>query len=199
MAVATLGKLFSIFGAGLAIMLVLLPSCAYKLKSTRRQLPGGYQKIAVPVFKNKSQEPGVEVALTNALIQQFHRSQVTQLVDSNLAEVKAMGTIESITYQAKDPKEGGGGASPYLAKGVVLSATYVVVMKVNLTLVRQSDQQILWSGNFRGESSYAAPQVTLSTVNTVNPLYNLSARRQNIEGIALDLMVEAHNQMTESF
>ncbi|MBK7962677.1 MAG: hypothetical protein IPK04_16670 [Bdellovibrionales bacterium] len=102
-------------------------------------------------------------------------------------------------FQAKDLKEGGAGSAAYLAKGVVLASNYGVVMKVHIKLVRQSDQQILWSGDFRGESSYPAPQVTLSTVNTVNPLYNLATRRQNIEGLALDLMTEGPNRMTESF
>jgi TolB-like protein len=179
-------------------MLVFLPSCAYKLRSTRRQLPGGYQKVAVPMFKNKSQEPGIEVSLTNALIEQFHKSQRAYLMESNLAEVKAMGTIESVAFEAQGPREGGDSSS-YLAKGSILATAYRVVMKVSLTLVRQSDQQILWAGSFRGETSYQPAQVTLSTVNTVNPLYNLSARRKSIDGLAGDLMTEAHNKMTESF
>lgn len=185
------------FFAGM-IFLLLTTSCAYTLKSTRRQLPGGYKKVAVPIFKNKTQETGIEVAFTNALIQEFHRSQAVQLTEANLADVKAIGTIQSISYEPQGKREGGDSA-PYLPRGAILATGYRVVLMVHLALLRQSDQQILWAGDFRGESTYSAPQVTLSTVNTVNPLYNLSARRQNIDGLANDLMAEAHNQMTESF
>ena len=183
------------FALGLAI---LLSSCAYKLKATQRQLPGGYQTVAVPVFKNKTQETGIEVSFTNALIKQFHKSEVAHLSESNVADVVAMGTIEALTYEPQGPVQLGDKA-PYLPKGTVLATSYRVLMTVSLNLVRQSDKQVLWSSSFKGETSYSAPHVTVSSVNTVNPLYNLSARRQYIDDLAQDMMTEAHNQLTESF
>ncbi|MNY58066.1 hypothetical protein D3C86_1943590 [compost metagenome] len=68
-----------------------------------------------------------------------------------------------------------------------------------MKLVRQADGTELWSGSFSGERTYVAPQVTLAGVNSVNPLYNLSARRQNIDIMANDIMTEAHDRITENF
>jgi hypothetical protein len=70
---------------------------------------------------------------------------------------------------------------------------------VTVKVVRQADGTELWAGSFSGERTYAAPQVTLAGVNSVDPLYNLSARRQNIDLMANDLMLEAHDRITENF
>jgi hypothetical protein len=56
------------------IYLGLLTGCAYRFGNVSRSLPGGYKYISIPVFKNKTQETGIEVGFTNALIQEFDRS-----------------------------------------------------------------------------------------------------------------------------
>ncbi|HRO68381.1 MAG TPA: hypothetical protein PL182_12500, partial [Pseudobdellovibrionaceae bacterium] len=63
----------------------------------------------------------------------------------------------------------------------------------------RSDSEVVWEGRFRGERTYAAPQVHMAGVNSVNPLYNLSARRQNLDVLAQEMMIEAHSRMTENF
>lgn len=45
------------------LFMLLLASCAYRLGSPDRGLPGGYRQVYIPMFKNMSQEPGIEVAL----------------------------------------------------------------------------------------------------------------------------------------
>lgn len=169
----------------------LLSGCAYRLGSPDRSLPGGYRQVFIPVFKNRSQEPGVEVAFTNHLIQEFERARIGRIVEADQAEVIAEGTIESVTYspQAFGPQ----------ITGANLATHYQILIRVNLVLRRNSDKSILWQGNFGGERTYMAPQVLAAGINTVNPLYNLSARRQNIEVAAADMMSEAHDRITENF
>lgn len=169
-----------------------MSSCAYRLGSPDRSLPGGYRQVFIPIFKNKSMEPSVEVAFTNNLIQEFERAKIGRIVDSNQAEVIAEGTIESITYRAS-----GITANPNTQAN--LAAQYQILVVANLTLRRSSDKSILWQGTFNGERTYVAPQVTATGINTVNPLYNLSARRQNIEVVAASMMAEAHDRITENF
>lgn len=173
----------------------MLSGCAYKLKGTQRQIPGGYQTISIPVFVNSTQETGIEVNFTNAITQQFHRSKVADLVDDSFADVKVLGVINSLSFEPQGKKD----SAPMLPKGTILATEYRVVAGVTLSLVRSSDRQILWTSSFRSETTYSAPQVTASVVNTVNPLYNQSARRQAIESLSQDMMAEAHNLMTESF
>ena len=172
--------------------------CAYHVGSGARSIPGGYKQISIPVFKNKTQEVGIEVGYTNALVQEFHRSRIARIVDNSLSEVAIIGQIESVQFIPR-AKRVADGKTTYLPDSTVLAAEYQILMNVTVKLVRQADGTELWSGNFSGERTYAAPQVTLAGVNSVNPLYNLSARRQNIDIMANDMMVEAHDRITENF
>lgn len=182
----------------LVLGLGLLPSCAYRLGQGPRSLPGGYRQISIPMFKNKTQEVGVEAAFTQALQEQFLRSKVAEVVDEGKAEVRVEGAIVDITYLPENRVESDPNSS-YLPSGTVVATQYRVLTKVDVKAVRRSDGEVLWSGTFKGERTYAAPFVTLSGVNSVNPLYNLSARRQNLEAMANDMMVETHGRMTENF
>lgn len=168
-----------------------LTGCAYRLGSPDRSLPGGYRQVFVPIFKNRSLEPGIEVSFTNALIQEFERAHIGRIVEANQAEVIAEGTIEGVSYSPAGLSTKKTGAN--------LAAQYQILIRVNLVLRRNSDKSILWQGVFGGERTYVAPQVLASGINTVNPLYNLSARRQNIEVVAADMMSEAHDRITENF
>jgi len=164
-----------------------------------RSIPGGYRQISVPVFKNKTQETGIEVSFTNALIQEFQRSRIARVVDNSLSEVAVVGSIDNIQYLPGSPRKAGEASAPYLPNGTVIASEYRILMTVTVKVVRQADGTELWSGSFSGERTYAAPQVTLAGVNSVNPLYNLSARRQNIDVMANDIMTEAHDRITENF
>ncbi len=181
------------------ILSLLLSGCAYRLGPGTRSIPGGYKQISVPVFKNKTQEAGIEVAFTDSLIQEFQRSRIARVVDNALSEVAVVGTIDSIQYLPGAKRVAGDSASPYLPNGTVIASEYRILLSVTVKVVRQADGIELWSGSFSGERTYAAPQVTLAGVNSVNPLYNLSARRQNIDVMAYDIMAEAHDRITENF
>lgn len=176
-----------------------LVGCAYRLGSGTRSLPGGYSQISVPIFKNKTQETGVEVGFTNALLQEFLRSKAGQVVDEPKAEVRVEGEITSITYTPESPVTRDTPAGRFLPKGAVLASRYRILTDVSLRVVRRSDSEVVWEGRFRGERTYAAPQVHMAGVNSVNPLYNLSARRQNLDVLAQEMMIEAHSRMTENF
>jgi TolB-like protein len=182
-----------------AVTALFSTGCAYRLGSANRSIPGGYKQISIPVFKNKSQEVGIEVAYTNALTQEFQRSRIARIVDNSLSEVAVIGQIDSVQYIPGAKRVAGDSAAPYLPDGTVIASEYRILVGVTVKLVRQADGTELWTGNFALERTYAAPQVTLAGVNSVNPLYNLSARRQNIDIMANDMMIEAHDRITENF
>lgn len=171
-----------------------MTGCAYRLGSPDRTLPGGYKQISIPVFKNLSQETAIEVYFTNSLIQEFERSKIARVVEPNLAEAVLEGEIESVTYTPSGQNQGGA-----LPTGAVLAAQYQILITAKITVKRNSDKSILWTGTFNGERTYIAPQVLNAVINTVNPLYNLSARRQNIQSLASEMMQEAHDRITENF
>jgi hypothetical protein len=164
-----------------------------------RTVPGGYTQVSVPVFKNKTQEVGIEVGFTNSLIHEFQRSRIARVVDNSLSEVSVIGTIDHVDYLPVSKLAAGDSAALNLPLGSVMASEYRILLTVTVKVIRQADGTELWKGSFSGERTYAAPQVTLAGTNSVNPLYNLSARRQNIDLMAVDLMSEAHDRITENF
>lgn len=176
------------------VFLFSLSACAYRFGNADRSLPEGYRQVNIPIFKNYSQEPSVEVLFTNALIQEFEKSKFARVTEPAQSEVFIEGAIKSINYLGTNRRTEGS-----LPSGTVLAASYDIQLVVSVTVRRHSDKSILWQGDFTRSRSYSAPQVTLAGVNTVNPLYNLSARRQNLEILANDVMAEAHDRITENF
>lgn len=180
-------------------MALSVPGCAYHFGKTGRTLPGGYKYLSIPIFKNKTQEPGIEVAFTNAMIQEFERSRIAKVTSESLSDVKLVGELLTIQYIPVAQRFQGDGSDPYMPLGTVLNTNYRILITAKVHLVRQADNSEIWVGQFTGERTYVAPQVSIAGVNSVNPLYNLSARRQNIESVAGDMMSEAHDRITENF
>ncbi len=176
------------------LFMLLLASCAYRLGSPDRGLPGGYRQVYIPMFKNMSQEPGIEVAFTNALIQEFESAKIARVTDAAQAEVIVEATIEKAQTSPS-----GDFIDESLPTGVLTADSYAIAVEVGITLKRSSDRSVLWKSSFVGNKSFSASKVTVAGVNSVNPLYNLSAKRQNIDQLAATMMSEAHDRMTENF
>ena len=177
---------------------LILSSCAYRLGVKGRSLPGGYNQVEVPVFENSTHEPGIEMSFTNSLINEIAKNQVAAVRNEGQAPVVLRGDIKSVEYKPTSPIQKGDKA-PLLPDGAVLATGYRVIVAVNLRLIEKASGKLLWTSDFISESSYTAPKVEVARVNTVNPLYNLSSRRRVIDTLAQQLMVEAHDRMTENF
>jgi hypothetical protein len=145
------------------------------------------------MFKNLTQEVGIEVSFTNATIDELLKSRVASL--NPHAEVDVQGIIESVRYLPS-------GKTPVTKIGsdeVNLAAEYSVVIVIDMTVKKRNDDQVLWTGKFTGERSFSAAQIKAPIINSANPLYNLSARRRNIAELAQDMVAEATDKMTENF
>jgi hypothetical protein len=174
-------------------------SCAYHAGFGDRRIPGGYQLVSVPVFKNSTDETGVEVYFTNAIIREIERSKVARVVDKSQAQVVIEGTIEFVRYVSTNQVKQGPNAPLEMPAGTVLTTEYRILVKTMIRVRRLSDQVVIWQGDFNGERSYLAPKVLANVLNSADALYNHSARYQNINLMAVELMSEAHNRMTENF
>lgn len=180
-----------------SLILTLVTGCAYQLGTSNRGVPGGFRTVAIPVFKNRSQEVGVEVPFTNALKLEFERTHSARVVDERDSEVIVEGAIDSIDYRPIASQTSAG--LPTLPAGAVLATSYLIDVTSTMTLRQKSNGKVLWTGQVKQQKTYTAPQVATSVVNSVNPLYNLSSRRANLDVMATDMMTEAHDRMTENF
>ena len=180
------------FCAWMAIVFTMT-SCSYRVGYRHRQLPGSSAQVAIPVFKNRTQEVGMEIYFTNELRQQFARSRVARVVDRDVAPVILEGVVEFVDYKTQ------GYSSKDLPGDSVITSKYAIDIRVHLMLRRNSDQKVLWESYFNGVRSYDSPRIGREVVNSANALYNHSARHSNIAQMAQELMVEAHDRLTERF
>jgi hypothetical protein len=179
----------------LMILALLASACAYHFGNYGRALPKGYKLVSIPTFDNKTAETGVEYYFTQAMIHEIERSRIGTVTAKKQAQVVLEGAITDLKYIAETPSTGFG----TLPEHAQLSKGYRILIDTQIHIRRLSDDKILWSGKFSGETRYAAPQVTEAGINTVNPLYNHSAHHQNIRSLANDMMAEAYDRMTENF
>lgn len=182
-----------------AVFAATMSGCAYRVGDFDRQIPGGYRTIAIPVFKNKTMEAGIETYFTNAVIREFQRGRVGKVVSKNDAQTTLEGSIDSITYRVSSQVEAGTPDTLGLPSNTILNTEYRIVLVTSIRVRRNSDEKVLWEGSFNGERSYLAPRIGAPSVNSANAIYNQSARNQNIATMASELMIEAHNRITENF
>lgn len=185
----------------LSAFMLALHGCAYRFGYVQRDLPGGYKEVAIPVFKNMTSQVAIESAFTSELINQFNRSQVATVVSAARAPATIEGQITSIKFVHGGQVDGNhpGDSQVRNPSNTVLTLEYRVLVNATIILRRNSDQKIIWQGPFSSESIYSAPQVGIPIANSVNPLYNNSARVELIGRMAKDMMAEAHDRMTENF
>lgn len=177
----------------------LASSCAsYQWGEKGRQIPGGYQTISVPIFKNDTHETGAETYFTNAMIEEVSRSRLGRLQVKDHAAVVLEGVIHKIEYRPESTVTAGNLAFP-LPNKTVLNVAYRVYATVGIVLRRTSDQKIIKSFQVALDRPYQGSKIGTEYLNSANALYNQSTRMQNLQLIAADLMAQAYDQMTENF
>jgi hypothetical protein len=198
-------KPMKIYRALLGLTLLLattLTSCSYKLGVKDRRFPGGYEFVSVPVFKNRTQETSAELYFTNQLIEELRRSRLVTITSKSEAQVVIEGTIKSITYlQTSQTQASSKAGDPgnFLPGSTILNTQYNIDVVVEIVARRTSDEKIIWQSRFENTRPYTAPQIGLVSLNGSNSVYNNSAHYQNIEALAVDMMAEAHDRLTENF
>jgi hypothetical protein len=129
----------------------------------------------------------------------MERAGVGRITNKSEAQVVLEGTVDSISYVPSNQVKNDADAGSFLPPNTILNTEYRILLTTTLRLRRNSDQSVIWEASFSGERSYLAPKIGAEALNMSNATYNHSARYQNIQLIAADLMVEAHDRLTESF
>lgn len=77
-------------GLGLALAALLLAGCGY---GTRGSLPDHIKTVAVPIFKNRTLEPGVESAITSGVVNAFSSGGRVKVVPVDEADAILQGEV----------------------------------------------------------------------------------------------------------
>ena len=82
--------------AGILVLAVLLAACGYQFRGKQNNLPSDVKSIAIPVFKNRTNEIRIEQIFTDAVIFQFTRSQMVRVVSVGQADAVLSGTVDRV-------------------------------------------------------------------------------------------------------
>ena len=139
----------------------------------------------------------VEPLFTDALIRRFERSQVAHVISQDDSPVILNGTIikvETIGGAAENSRN-----ITSLPGDAVLITDYRIRVTTSVILKRKSDEKVIWQGSFANEKVYRSPRIGTAVVNSADATYNQSARIQAIAPLAEEMMVEAHDRITENY
>lgn len=112
---------------------VLVSACGYQFGG-QGNFPKGVQHIFIEVFENRTSKTGIERIVTNQLIFEFTRQREKSLAGSaSKADAILKGVVRTIRTQT-------------IARiGTEVASQREVVMTVDLMLVNQNGDQILWT------------------------------------------------------
>ena len=126
------------------MLLLILAGCGYQLQGRNDRLPGEVRTLYVQLMENRTLEPFLENAVTNAVVERFARNHHMEIVeDRNQADAILSGTIthyrnHSISYNRTD------NIAEYRSE-IVLEAG----------LRRAKDAVVLWKGSVKWAEEYS--------------------------------------------
>ncbi|MCB2227523.1 MAG: hypothetical protein KQH53_12670 [Desulfarculaceae bacterium] len=161
------------------ILAVLVAACGYEFRGKQNNLPSDVRSIAIPVFKNKTNEIRIEQIFTDAVIFQFTRSQMVRVVSEGQADAVLSGTVERVEI-----------VDVALTSGDTSRQRRITIW-VNAKLVRKKDGKVLWQNKSLWQN--ATYNVSSSTTATE------SNKRAAITALAKTMAQTLHDSVFENF
>jgi hypothetical protein len=126
-------------------LLITLLGCGYQVPGKDASLPGGVQKLYLPLFVNRTAEPRLENLLGNRVSEVFARNaSISQVEKRERAEAVLEGIISSYTNQAL----------AYDKNDDI--SEYRATMVIDVALRQVADGRLLWQGKLSWSSEYLA-------------------------------------------
>jgi len=135
----------------LVLAALILGGCGYSLRGS---LPGHIKTVAVPVFKNRTSEPGVETMLTGAVVDAFSTNGRLTVVGAEKADSILEGEV--IGYQVL--------SIAYDPKANVQQYRLVVTMNLRFRDVKR-DEMIFEQQNLQERSDFRTLGVVAQTIS----------------------------------
>ncbi len=125
----------------LIFCLILLVACGYQMVGKETHVPPGVNSVAIPTFKNKTFEPGIEISFTQAFLTEFIQDRRVKVV----SRAEADSTLEGVVTDFRTY------AVAYDRSGFVLQ--YQIGVTVNLALKDRAGK-VLWEEKNLGETQW---------------------------------------------
>jgi outer membrane lipopolysaccharide assembly protein LptE/RlpB len=124
--------------------------CGYTVRGT---LPPHINTIAVPIFRNRTQEPAVESLITRAVVEAFSTNGRLRVVRSEEADAILDGEIV------------GFGVTPIAFDQNANARLYRLVVAVNLSLRDQREKTVLFRQAVREQADFSVQNVVSLTIS----------------------------------
>lgn len=150
------------------LIAVVLAGCGYRFTAPNSELPGGLRSVSVPLFVNRTAEPGAELTFTSAAKEVLSRA---GRLGGSASDGELEGTITTITG---GPMLG----SPELGRQPVFR------LSVGLNLVLKKQGQVLSQTSFvTSEEFPSGADVLLTEANRATALKRIAdtALRDGLE------------------
>lgn len=173
-------------GIFLSLFLVFISGCSYHFSTLKDSLPGGVKTVSIPTFRNETNEAAVENIFTSSLRNEFFKSKIIQVIDSENAEAEIKGRIMNVQIHPTAYSE-----KTFQGRGSkILALEYDANVSAEISLIRKKDKKILWSRILSDSRRYAS---------TEDLLNNETEQQEAFGKIASYLMEQAHDMMLEDF
>lgn len=113
------------------LCMLLLTACGYQMVGKETHVPPGLSSVAIPTFKNRTYEPGIEVPFTQAFLREFILDRRVNVVDRAQADSLLEGVINDFRFYSVS----------YDRSGFVLEYQTIVVLDVTL---KDREGKVLW-------------------------------------------------------
>jgi hypothetical protein len=128
-----------------ALVALLMAGCAgYQVNATRPKFMGDVKTVAVPVFKNETYEPRVEVMATSAVVKQLQADGSYSLAPAESADAIVEGVVTDID---RDPARGVRG-------NVIATREFELIVKVKYIVRHRVTGRVLDSREVDGQTSF---------------------------------------------
>jgi outer membrane lipopolysaccharide assembly protein LptE/RlpB len=136
------------------VCLVLLVACGYQMVGKETHVPSGLNSVAIPTFKNRTYEPGIEIPFTQAFLREFILDRRVNVVDRMQADSLLEGVITDFRMVSVS----------YDQSGLVLE--YQTFVTLDLTL-KDRTEKVLWQQKNFSETQWfrASSNVLTSEAN----------------------------------
>jgi outer membrane lipopolysaccharide assembly protein LptE/RlpB len=138
----------------LIVCMMPLTACGYQMVGKETHVPPGLNSIAIPTFKNRTYEPGIEVPFTQAFLREFILDRRVNVVDRAQADSILEGIITDFRSYSVS----------YDQSGLVLEYQTNVVLDLILT---DRTGKVLWEQRNFSETQWfrASSNVLTSEAN----------------------------------
>ncbi len=135
---------------------LFLSACGYQMVGKETHVPPGLSSIAIPTFKNRTYEPGIEVPFTQAFLREFILDRRVNVVDRAQADSLLEGVINDFRFYSDS----------YDRSGLVLEYQTIVVLDVTL---KDREGKVLWEQKNFSETQWfrASSSILTNEANKV--------------------------------